>query len=133
MFEHVGTPNCKRFWRKAFQKLSDEGVGCIHTNGRVTSPCGTNPWINKYIPLGVFIPTMSEVKGNMEHNDLYVSDVEVLRLHYAKTLNRWYKNLRKNEREIEKIYDGKFCSMWKYYLNSPEVSSRYYQHVVFQF
>ena len=133
MFEHVGIPNYDRFWREVFQKLSDDGIGLIHTIGRVTPPGGTSPWINKYIFPGGYIPAMSEVMGNIEHNDLYVTDVEVLRLHYAKTLNRWYENFKKNETEIKKIYDEKFCRMWKYYLIASEISFRYYQHVVFQF
>ena len=133
MFEHVGIPNYNRFWREVFQKLSDDGIGLIHTIGRVTPPGGTNPWINKYIFPGGYIPAMSEVMESVEHNDLYVTDVEVLRLHYAKTLNRWYENFKKNEREIEKIYDEKFCRMWKYYLIASEISFRYYPHVVFQF
>jgi|TARA_E500000178_G_C16985557_1_gene738019 cyclopropane-fatty-acyl-phospholipid synthase len=133
MFEHVGIPNYNRFWREVFQKLSDDGIGLIHTIGRATPPGGTNPWINKYIFPGGYIPAMSEVMGNVEQNDLYVTDVEVLRLHYAKTLKRWYENFRNNEREIKKIYDEKFCRMWKYYLIASEISFRYYQHVVFQF
>ena len=133
MFEHVGIPNYNRFWREVFQKLSDDGIGLIHTIGRTTPPGGTNPWINKYIFPGGYIPAMSEVMGNVEQNDLYVTDVEVLRLHYAKTLKRWYENFRNNEREIKKIYDEKFCRMWKYYLIASEISFRYYQHVVFQF
>ena len=133
MTEHVGIPNYKRFGREVFQKLSDDGIGLIHTIGRATPPGGTNPWINKYIFPGGYIPAMSEVMGNVEQNDLYVTDVEVLRLHYAKTLKRWYENFRNNEREIKKIYDEKFCRMWKYYLIASEISFRYYQHVVFQF
>ncbi len=133
MFEHVGIPNYNRFWREVFQKLSDDGIGLIHTIGRATPPGGTNPWINKYIFPGGYIPAMSEVMGNVEQNDLYVTDVEVLRLHYAKTLKRWYENFRNNEREIKKIYDEKFCRMWKYYLIASEISFRYYQYVVFQF
>ena len=133
MFEHVGIPNYDRFWREVFQKLSDDGIGLIHTIGRVTPPGGTSPWINKYIFPGGYIPAMSEVMENVEKNDLYVTDVEVLRLHYAKTLNKWYENFRKNKRQIEKIYDEKFYRMWKYYLLAAEISFRYYQHVVFQF
>ena len=133
MFEHVGIPNYDRFWREVFQKLSDDGIGLIHTIGRVTPPGGTSPWINKYIFPGGYIPAMSEVMENVEKNDLYVTDVEVLRLHYAKTLNKWYENFRKNKRQIEKIYDEKFYRMWKYYLIAAEISFRYYQHVVFQF
>ena len=133
MFEHVGIPNFNRFWREVFQKLSDDGIGLIHTIGRVTPPGGTSPWINKYIFPGGYIPAMSEVMENVEKNDLYVTDVEVLRLHYAKTLNKWYENFRKNKRQIEKIYDEKFYRMWKYYLIAAEISFRYYQHVVFQF
>ena len=133
MFEHVGIPNYNKFWKEVFKKLSDDGIGLIHTIGRVTPPGGTNPWIKKYIFPGGYIPAMSEVMESVEQNDLYVTDVEVLRLHYAKTLNRWHENFRKNENKIEKLYDDKFCRMWRYYLTASEISFRYYQHVVFQF
>ena len=88
---------------RSFQKVSDDGIGLIHTIGRVTPPGGASPWINKYIFPGGYIPAMSEVMGNIEHNDLYVTDVEVLRLHYAKTLNRCARILRKMKLKLKKF------------------------------
>ena len=133
MFEHVGAPNYNRYFKEIVQKLSDNGIALIHTIGRSTPPGGTNPWINKYIFPGGYIPAMSEVLESLEKHNFYVTDIEVLRVHYAKTLKQWHENFKKNENKIRELYDDKFCRMWRYYLIASEISFRYYQHVVFQF
>ena len=133
MFEHVGAPNYNRYFKEIVQKLSDNGIALIHTIGRSAPPGGTNPWINKYIFPGGYIPAMSEVLESLEKHKLYVTDIEVLRVHYAKTLKHWHENFKKNENKIRELYDDKFCRMWRYYLIASEISFRYYQYVVFQF
>ena len=52
-------------------------------------PGVTNPWIRKYIFPGGYIPSLSEVLPAIERAGLYVTDVEILRLHYAETLRVW--------------------------------------------
>lgn len=133
MFEHVGVPNFNRYFEEIAKKLSDDGIALIHTIGRSTPPGGTSPWINKYIFPGGYIPAMSEVLERIERNQLYVTDIEVLRLHYAKTIEFWHENFTKNENKIRELYDDAFCRMWRYYLIASEVSFRHYQQVVFQF
>ena len=133
MFEHVGAPNYNRYFKEIVQKLSDNGIALIHTIGRSAPPGGTNPWINKYIFPGGYIPAMSEVLESLEKHNFYVTDIEVLRVHYAKTLKQWHENFKKNENKIRELYDDKFCRMWRYYLIASEISFRYYQYVVFQF
>src|SRR6476661_614881 len=49
----------------------------------------TNPWIAKYIFPGVYVPALSEVLPAVERAGLLVTDIEILRLHYADTLKAW--------------------------------------------
>ena len=133
MFEHVGAPNFTNYFKEVKNKLIDDGIALIHTIGRITPPGGTSPWINKYIFPGGYIPAMSETLASIEKNRLYVTDVEILRLHYAMTLEKWSSNFNASKQKVKEIYDDRFFRMWGYYLTASEISFRYYQNVVFQF
>lgn len=132
MFEHVGVPNYEEYFRTIKNKLSPGGLALVHTIGRITPPGGTSPWIKKYIFPGGYIPALSEMVAAVEKNYMYISDVEILRMHYAMTLSHWHQRFTENEERIKKIYDERFCRMWRYYLVASEISFRYYQQVVFQ-
>lgn len=132
MFEHVGVPNYEEYFRSLKNKLSPGGVALVHTIGRISPPGGTSPWIKKYIFPGGYIPALSEMVAAVEKNHLYISDVEILRMHYAMTLSHWHHRFTENEERIKGIYDERFCRMWRYYLVASEISFRYYQQVVFQ-
>ena len=132
MFEHVGVPNYEQYFQTIKNKLSPGGLALVHTIGRITPPGGTSPWIKKYIFPGGYIPALSEMVAAVEKNYMYISDVEILRMHYALTLSHWHQRFIENEERIKKIYDERFCRMWRYYLVASEISFRYYQQVVFQ-
>ena len=89
MFEHVG----KKFYRKYFNTvsklLSEDGIALIHTIGSINPPRDPQPWINKYIFPGGYTPSLSEVAQPIEKSGLVLSDIEVLRKHYAHTLRHW--------------------------------------------
>ena len=63
---------------------------------------------------------------------LWVTDIEVLRLHYAKTLRCWYERFMANRTEVAELYDERFCRMWEFYLVGFEVSFRNMGLMVFQ-
>ena len=132
MFEHVGRRNYRHFFNKVRELLDDEGVMLLHTIGRLDGPGTTSPWIDKYIFPGGHIPSLSEITRVIERSRLLVVDVEVLRLHYAKTLMEWRKRFDAHRAEIAKLYDERFCRMWEFYLAGSEMSFRHLQHVVFQ-
>ena len=132
MFEHVGTSNYMDFFDAIKKKLNKDGIALIHTIGRMSPPGNTSPWLEKYIFPGGYTPAMSEMVANVERNYLYITDIEVWRLHYAKTLHHWHKRFSENEEKIKEIYDERFCRMWRYYLIACEISFRHYQQVVFQ-
>ena len=133
MFEHVGVPHYRQFFRSLRNLLKEDGVALIHTIGRSSPPGATNPWITKYIFPGGYVPAMSEVLSAIEKEGLVVTDIEVLRLHYAETLKNWHRRFEEEAERIAGIYDERFCRMWKFYLVASEVTFRYSDQVVFQF
>jgi len=132
MFEHVGIPHYSEFFSKLHGSLADDGIALIHFIGRADGPSATNPWIAKYIFPGGYSPALSEVMAAAERSGLYVTDVEVLRLHYAETLKAWRDRFEQKIDEVRKIYDERFCRMWRFYLVVSELAFRQNGHVVFQ-
>jgi cyclopropane-fatty-acyl-phospholipid synthase len=132
MFEHVGAPHYRAFFAKAKELLADDGVMVLHSIGRMEPPAVTNPWIRKYIFPGGYVPALSEVMKAVEDVGLWVTDVEILRLHYARTLHEWHRRFAANRERIKEIYDERFCRMWEFYLIGCEMSFRYLKQMVFQ-
>jgi len=132
MFEHVGVPHYAHFFRRLAELLTDDGVAVLHSIGRADGPGVTNPWIRKYIFPGGYSPALSEVLPWIERAGLYVTDVEVLRLHYAETLRHWRKRFMAARAEVARIYDERFCRMWEFYLAGSEATFRWGGHMVFQ-
>jgi cyclopropane-fatty-acyl-phospholipid synthase len=132
MFEHVGAAHYREFFRKVKELLSDDGVMLLHSIGRMEPPGGTNPWLRKYIFPGGYTPALSEVLSAVEDVGLWVTDIEVLRLHYASTLREWRRRFQANRAKIEALYDARFGRMWEFYLAGCEVAFRYMGQMVFQ-
>lgn len=116
MFEHVGTPNFKTFFRCAANLMTDDGVMLLHTIGRMGKPGTTDAFTRKYIFPGGYIPALSETVEASEHFRLMATDVETLRLHYALTLREWYKRTVANKDKIVALYDERFFRLWTFYL-----------------
>ncbi len=133
MLEHVGAGYLEAYFNKVADMLSQDGTALIHTIGRTDGPGVTNPWIDKYIFPGGYIPALSEVSTAIEKAGLIVSDIEILRLHYADTLREWRKRFLARWDEVKSLYDERFCRMWDFYLSGSEASFRLGQNVVFQF
>ena len=133
MFEHVGRKNHQIFFDKIYSRLKDNGVALVHTIGRADGPGATDPWTRKYIFPGGYAPSLSEISKAIEKSGLYITDIEVLRLHYAMTLEDWRKRVVENKNKIINLYDEKFYRMWEFYLSSAECAFRHLGHVVFQF
>ncbi|HTK35383.1 MAG TPA: cyclopropane-fatty-acyl-phospholipid synthase family protein [Caulobacteraceae bacterium] len=132
MFEHVGQPRFQEFFDHIARLLADDGVMVLHSIGRKDGPSVTNPFINKYIFPGGYVPALSEVIPCIERAGLWVTDVEILRLHYAETLKAWRQRFLAQYDEIKALYDDRFCRMWDYYLASSEISFRWLGHMNFQ-
>ncbi|WP_224813949.1 cyclopropane-fatty-acyl-phospholipid synthase family protein [Hasllibacter sp. MH4015] len=133
MFEHVGVPHYREYFRNVRDRLTDDGVALIHTIGRAYPPGHTSPWIQKYIFPGGYCPSLSEMSAAVEKEDLYPTDIEVWRLHYAETLRHWHDRFTARQAEAEALYDARFCRMWRYYLKAAETTFRHNRQCVFQF
>jgi cyclopropane-fatty-acyl-phospholipid synthase len=132
MFEHVGVVHYPTFFRKLRDLLSEDGVALLHSIGRHDGPGITNPWIRNYIFPGGYSPALSEVVPVVEHSGLWITDVEVLRLHYAETARAWRMRFNANRERVRAVYDERFCRMWEFYLAAAEVAFRYQGHMNFQ-
>jgi len=132
MFEHVGVGYYDAYFRKCSALLADDGVFLLHSIGRSDGPGITNPWLAKYIFPGGYIPALSEVLPAIERAGLLVTDIEILRLHYADTLKAWRERFLARREETERLYDERFCRMWELYLASSEMAFREEGMMVFQ-
>jgi cyclopropane-fatty-acyl-phospholipid synthase len=132
MFEHVGVAHYREFFAKVRDLLHEDGVMLLHSIGRMGPPYGPNPWMKKYIFPGGYTPSLSEVLAAVERAGLWVTDVEILRLHYAKTLRQWRRRFAANRDKAKALYDERFCRMWEFYLAGSEVAFRHMGQMVFQ-
>ncbi len=132
MFEHVGLLYYDAFFRKCADMLADDGVMLLHTIGRSEGPNVTNPWIAKYIFPGGYIPALSEVMPAIERAGLMVTDIEMLRLHYAETAKAWRDRFLAHRDEAERLYDRRFVRMWEFYLAASEMAFREQAMMVMQ-
>ena len=133
MFEHVGVPNYRTYFGAVSRLLTPDGIALIHTIGRTSPPGTTNPFITKHIFPGGYVPAMSEVLTAVEQDNLWVTDVECLRLHYARTLRAWLTRFDANLDKVAQLYNARFIRMWRFYLIASEQCFRFDRQAVFQF
>jgi cyclopropane-fatty-acyl-phospholipid synthase len=132
MFEHVGVNHFRTFFEKSATLLKPDGVMLLHTIGRSGVPWATSAFVRKYIFPGGYIPSLSEVMPAIEKSGLVVTDIEMLRLHYADTLKHWGQRFAANRDKAKAIYDERFCRMWEFYLAASEAAFRWQDLVIFQ-
>lgn len=132
MFEHVGVNHYRTFFEKCASLLKPDGVMVLHSIGRAGPPAATNAFIRRHIFPGGYIPPLSEVLPHIEKAGLFVTDVEILRLHYAETLRHWRERFMKNRQKVVEIYDQRFARMWEFYLAGSEAAFRWQDMMVFQ-
>jgi cyclopropane-fatty-acyl-phospholipid synthase len=132
MFEHVGVNHYDTYFQCVHDLLDDDGVAVIHSIGRSDEPAVTNQFIARHIFPGGYIPALSEVLPAIERSGLILTDVEILRLHYAKTLRSWRERFVTHWDEVKAIKGEDFCRMWEFYLAASETAFRYQSLMVFQ-
>ena len=132
MFEHVGIKYFKTYIKKTYDLLKENGVFLLHTIGQRGIPTATTPWIRRYIFPGGYIPSLSDIINETQKLNINITDIEILRLHYAHTLTHWYKNVQKNKDKIIKMFDERFYRMWEFYLLASKYSFVNMGNVVFQ-
>ncbi|MDQ0998675.1 cyclopropane-fatty-acyl-phospholipid synthase [Phyllobacterium ifriqiyense] len=132
MFEHVGIGHFSEYFQHTARLLKKDGVFLLHSIGRSDGPSYTNAFIQKYIFPGGYIPALSEVIPHIEKAGLVITDIEILRLHYADTLRIWRERFMANRDKAKAIYDERFCRMWEFYLAASESAFRWQNLMVFQ-
>ncbi|HEV2188028.1 MAG TPA: cyclopropane-fatty-acyl-phospholipid synthase family protein [Stellaceae bacterium] len=132
MFEHVGVNQYPTFFDQMDALLEKDGVALLHSIGRSDGPGTTNPWLRKYIFPGGYSPAISEVVPVIERARLWITDIEVLRLHYAETLRAWRRRFLAQRDKVLQLYDERFCRMWETYLVGSEIAFRHGGHLVMQ-
>ncbi len=133
MFEHVGRKFYQTYFNSVSKLLSEDGVALIHTIGSTMPPRNPHPWITKYIFPGGYTPSLSEVSLPIEKSGLMISDLEVLRTHYAHTLRNWKKRFLSKKSEVLEMFDERFFRMWEFYLVGCEMAFKWGDQVVYQF
>lgn len=132
MFEHVGRLNYQKFFDKVNDVLADDGVMVLHSIGQPYPALINNPWIEKYIFPGGYIPAISEVMPSIEKAELLVSDIEILPMHYAHTLRHWRERFIANKDKAIALYDERFVRMWEFYLAGSEMAFTHESFFIFQ-
>jgi cyclopropane-fatty-acyl-phospholipid synthase len=132
MFEHVGPPNYRSFFKRCRALLADDGVMLLHTIGRADGPAPTDKWLARYIFPGGYVPALSQIAPAVEDARLWITDIEVLRLHYAFTLAHWYERVAASRHAIVAQFDERFFRMWQFYLAGALVAFRHDAHLNFQ-
>lgn len=124
MFEHVGKQFIPTFMKKTQSILKRGGIGLLHTIGEERSMPG-DPWTLKYIFPGGYIPTLDEIVRTMGEVGLVPTDIENLRLHYARTVEEWSTRYEAQTEKVEAMFDASFVRMWRMFLNGCIVNFRY--------
>ena len=132
MFEHVGRKFYNSFFEKISNLLNTKGVALLHTIGSLDSPRDPQPWITKYIFPGGYTPSLSQIAGPIEKSGLIVSDLEVLKIHYAHTLRHWKERFTQNKDKVLDMFDEQFFRMYEFYLTSCEAAFKFGDQVVYQ-
>ncbi|MCB1477176.1 MAG: class I SAM-dependent methyltransferase [Rhodobiaceae bacterium] len=120
MMEHVGVSYFDTYFKSCRRLLTEDGVALIHAIGRMSPPGATGPFTRKYIFPGGYVPSMSEVFASTQRCKLWVDDCEILRLHYAWTLNHWWQRFMANREAVVNMFDERFARMWEFYLLGAE-------------
>ena len=131
MMEHVGKKFIPTFIQKVSDLLKSEGLALLHTIGKDT-PSEEDPWTFNYIFPGHYIPTLHEIVKEMGKTGFSILDVENLRLHYAKTLEKWAEKFEENLEKIRGMFDETFVRQWRLFLNSTAAGFKYGDSRLFQ-
>jgi cyclopropane-fatty-acyl-phospholipid synthase len=132
MYEHIGRHNGHRYFEKVFELLDDGGVSVLHTIAKRRRE-GQQAWISRYIFPGTYVPAIEEVVGHVASAGLGLIHAENLRLHYALTLEEWYRRFERHRAEVVAMFDERFARMWTFYLLGAAGSFRYGGQDVVQF
>ncbi|WP_282802509.1 SAM-dependent methyltransferase [Secundilactobacillus kimchicus] len=122
MFEHVGKDNLGLYFEKVKNCLNPGGRALIHGITGQHRGAGVDPFLNKYIFHGGYIPNVAEILSHIMDAGMQLTDLETLRRHYQKTLEIWNENYNNVSTQVEKKYGVQFSRMWSLYLQACAAS-----------
>ena len=125
MFEHVGLRQYPVFFRSVKRLLAEDGVALLHSMAQAERAAYNQPFMEKYIFPGGYIPAFAEVAPAVEAAGLLTRDVEILSLHYAETTREWRRRFLERREEVLKLFDERFIRMWEFYLAGSEAAFRF--------
>lgn len=115
MLEHVAKRDYEELGEVIRRCVKPQGRGLVHSIGRITSG-PINAWIERHIFPGACPPTLSEMMQIFEPNNLAANDVENIRLHYSRTLEKWIERFEQHQEEVTSMMDEEFVKAWSLYL-----------------
>ncbi|MHC8509823.1 MAG: class I SAM-dependent methyltransferase [Rhodospirillales bacterium] len=118
MMEHVGLMYYETFMQCVNKFLKDDGVAMVHHIVRLKGRNVMDPFVLKYIFLNCYTPTLSEVTPRVERSGLIVTDIEIWRLHYNRTILLWREKWRANKAKVTEMYDERLYRMFEHYLST---------------
>lgn len=125
MFEHVGYKNYNTFFDITYSLLKDNGVMLLHTITKHKQSRNSDPFFDKYIFAGGYLPSMAQVLKVAENTNYNIADLQEFGLYYALTLQAWLQNFKINFNELKSndptFYTPKFERMWELYLVMSKV------------
>jgi cyclopropane-fatty-acyl-phospholipid synthase len=134
MLEHVGVTHLREYFLRVRDLLGPDGVALIHSISTKAPPGITSSFLRKYIFPGGYAPSLSETFAEIERSGLWSTDVEIWRVHYARTLREWRRRFlaARDEGRLPAAYDARFQRMWEFYLSTCECVFDYGSSHVFQ-
>ncbi len=124
MLEHVGRPQLKTYFKTVAILLYNKGTSLIHSMAQPKPQPHAQPFGDKYIFPGGYIPSLAEILPAIEAAGLLVKDIEILPLHYAETTRIWRERFLANRDKAVALYDERFARMWEMYLVGAEIGFR---------
>jgi cyclopropane-fatty-acyl-phospholipid synthase len=122
MMEHVGAASLGTYFQVVNDRLAPDGVALIHSIMTMARPGPTSRFTTKYIFPGGYLPALSETMAAFSGARLWLLDCEILRKHYALTLEHWANRFAANRDKAREMHDERFCRMWELYLAGSRVS-----------
>lgn len=127
MFEHVGKKWYGAYYKKVDECLKDDGIFLLETLGVGKSIHKLEPWLEKYIFPGAYIPSPNELVKPSE-GKLILEDWHNFGKDYDATLLAWHTNFIHRYKKGSKI----FRRLWEFYLLSSAGSLRAHRYMNWQ-
>lgn len=121
MFEHVGHANLDSYFRILYDQVKpaglvmNHGITSRHVDGRQVG-LGAGKFIGRYVFPHGELPHLSMAIARMSDQGFEVLDVEGLRVHYARTLEHWSRNLEHQLEQASQHVSDKALRIWRVYL-----------------